>query len=699
MSFSQKLKIILQSKYFIFISLFLALLYVFITTKVIVYDTKYSLDTNILTGNVVSYTIDGNKLNMLIKAREKVQVTYYINSLEEKEYLQKELLIGQKVVLEGKITRPYQNTIPNTFNYQKYLYNNRIYVTFSADKITLEGKTNFLNKIKSDFMKRIDGVGSSKAYLYALILGEVDYIDGDVYQDYQKNGTTHLFAVSGMHISALVLFLTSFFKKIRVPLFLTNIIIVLFLFFYMFLIGFTPSVIRGALLFIFLLLNRKLKLHLKTVNVLYILFLILIIINPFYIYNLGFIYSFLTSFGLILFSKKIKGNYIQKLIKVSSIAFLFSFPITVYNFYEINLLTIINNVIIVPFVTIILFPLTLITFLFPFLDPLLNIGIIFLENISHFLNYFQINLVVPKVNFLFFILYYIGVYFIYKGKWKTIFYLIFLVISVKILPFLNSNTYVYFLDVGQGDSTLIVGSHGNYAMLIDTGGKIKFEQEDWEVRNKEYDGASNIITFLKSLGITKLDLLVGTHGDADHMGEAINLVNNFVVDKVVFNKGSYNDLEKSLIQVLEKKNIPYFQNLSEINLGNNKFYFLNDKEFSDENNNSLVMYTNMEGFKFLFMGDAGVEVENYLREKYNLLNIDVLKVGHHGSKTSSSLEFINWISPIYAIISVGRNNRYGHPNMEVLKNLDNSFIYRTDLNGSISFILNKENISIKTYEP
>ena len=120
MSFSQKLKIILQSKYFIFISLFLALLYIFITTKVIVYDTKYSLDTNILTGNVVSYTIDGNKLNMLIKAREKVQVTYYINSLEEKEYLQKELLIGQKVVLEGKITRPYQNTIPNTFNYQTF---------------------------------------------------------------------------------------------------------------------------------------------------------------------------------------------------------------------------------------------------------------------------------------------------------------------------------------------------------------------------------------------------------------------------------------------------------------------------------------------------------------------------------------------------------------------------------------------------
>ena len=107
-----------------------------------------------------------------------------------------------------------------------------------------------------------------------------------------------------------------------------------------------------------------------------------------------------------------------------------------------------------------------------------------------------------------------------------IFYLIFLVIGFKILPYLNPNTYVYFLDVGQGDSTLIVGSHGNYAMLIDTGGKIKFEQEDWEVRNKEYDGASNIITFLRSLGLTKLDLLVGTHGDADHLADAFYLLNN-----------------------------------------------------------------------------------------------------------------------------------------------------------------------------
>ena len=265
MSFLQKLRIILQSKYFIFISLFFALLYIFIGTKLITYDTNLSENTHVLTGNVVSYTIDGNKLSMLIKASEKVQVTYYINSIEEKDYLQKELLIGEEVILEGDITKPYQNTIPNTFNYQRYLYNNHIYKTFQADQITLSNTTSLLNQIKSLFIKRINNMDSSKAYLYAFILGETAYIGNDVYQNYQENGTTHLFAVSGMHISLLVLILRKIMKKIHLKENLGNILIIIFLFFYMFLIGFTPSVIRGSLLFIFLLMNKKLKLNLPLI--------------------------------------------------------------------------------------------------------------------------------------------------------------------------------------------------------------------------------------------------------------------------------------------------------------------------------------------------------------------------------------------------------------------------------------------------
>ena len=189
------------------------------------------------------------------------------------------------------------------------------------------------------------------------------------------------------------------------------------------------------------------------------------------------------------------------------------------------------------------------------------------------------------------------------------------------------------------------------------------------------------------------------HGDYDHMGEAVNLVNNFKVEKVIFNCGPYNELEQELIKVLDKKKIPYYSCISELNVDKNKLYFLQTKEYDNENDNSSVIYTELNGYKFLFMGDAGIEKEEDILDKYNLSNIDVLKIGHHGSKTSSSKEFINEINPNYSIISVGKNNRYGHPNKEVLNNLSDSKIYRTDQDGSIEIKLNKNGYNIRTYNP
>lgn len=183
------------------------------------------------------------------------------------------------------------------------------------------------------------------------------------------------------------------------------------------------------------------------------------------------------------------------------------------------------------------------------------------------------------------------------------------------------------------------------------------------------------------------------------MGEAVNLVNNFKVEKVIFNCGEFNELEKELIKVLDKKKIKYYSCIKELNKDKYKLMFLNTKEYDNENDNSNVIYTELDGYKFMFMGDAGVEKEKDILEKYNLSNIDVLKVGHHGSKTSSSKEFINEINPKYNIISVGKNNRYGHPNKEVLENLENSKIYRTDQDGSIMFKIKKYKLQIETCSP
>ena len=183
------------------------------------------------------------------------------------------------------------------------------------------------------------------------------------------------------------------------------------------------------------------------------------------------------------------------------------------------------------------------------------------------------------------------------------------------------------------------------------------------------------------------------------MGESINLINEFKVDNVIFNIGDYNDLELELIKILNNENVNYYQNIKSLNIDNNKLYFLNTKDFNDENENSSVIYTEIENIKILFMGDAGVKKEKAILEKYRLTDIDILKVGHHGSRTSSSIEFINEINPEYSIISVGKNNRYGHPNKEVLDALEESKIYRTDQNGSIMFKINNNKLKIETCSP
>ena len=183
------------------------------------------------------------------------------------------------------------------------------------------------------------------------------------------------------------------------------------------------------------------------------------------------------------------------------------------------------------------------------------------------------------------------------------------------------------------------------------------------------------------------------------MGEAINLINEFQVNKVIFNNDNYNDLENNLINLLKDKNIKYYKNIKTINVDNNKLYFLQTREYDNENDSSNVIYTEIDGYKFMFMGDAGIEKEKDILDKYNISNVDVLKVGHHGSKTSSSESFINEMNPRYSIISVGKNNRYGHPNKEVLNTLNDSKIYRTDQDGSVMFKIINNKLKVDNCSP
>ena len=195
--------------------------------------------------------------------------------------------------------------------------------------------------------------------------------------------------------------------------------------------------------------------------------------------------------------------------------------------------------------------------------------------------------------------------------------------------------------------------------------------------------------FFRSISISNIDLLVLTHGDYDHIGEAAHLIDNFKVNNIKINKGSYNELEKEILKY----------NINQLDTYNGKLqlYFLDDgKIYDDENDNSTITLLVSNNKKYLFMGDASKKNELNIIKKYDLSNIEVLKLGHHGSNTSSDKQFIDTTNPKYSIISVGKNNKYGHPSKETLENIKKSKIYRTDENGSVIFTLKKEIIEINT---
>ena len=623
---------------------------------------SYKVEERIIDGNfkIISIEEKDTYINLIVQNKRK-----YLVQTDKDTYK-----LGEIIKIKGKSETITKNTNFYLFNYQNYLRSKKIFYKIKPTKIEkINHKETIIYKLKNKLVERIETF-KNKDYFYLFIYGE-NKLESDLYEKISSIGIAHLLALSGMHISFIIMP----FKKLKKKKYIIPTVLLI----YLLIVKPSASIYRASLLEIIYeltKLNRK--------KILIFLFFLFLLYNPFIIYNFGFKLSFLTSFLLNI--KEI--TYFKQIFKTSFDALLINMPLCINSFFKINFLCPIYNLFYVPFISFLLFPTIILVFIIKPLEPVLTLEIMILEkSVNLFSNISILTFDFGYLSLIPFILMYILILIFIKKRKYLVFIIIFLIIHYNSAIF-KTSLNVTILDVNQGDSILLNIPRTDEAILIDTGG----------IYNKSLT-KTVLLKSLKARSIHKVKYLILTHGDFDHMGEAINLINNFKVENVIFNCGTFNELEKELIEVLNKKKIKYYSCIKELNIDNNKLYFLQTKEYDNENDNSNVIYTELDGYKFMFMGDAGVEKEKDILNKYNISGIDVLKVGHHGSKTSSSKEFINEINPNYSIISVGKNNRYGHPNKEVLNNLSDSKIYRTDQDGSIMFKIKSYKLKIETCSP
>lgn len=691
-----KLRKILLCSYLYYILLALSIIYVFIYINKYVPPKIYNISERNFYVKIISIKTDGDKLTLNLKGKEQLIGNYYFKTEEEKNKFIDVYKLGDYIEVVGNLKLPTNNTIPNTFNYKNYLKSKKInYILNIESYKKIKSNKNIFLKLKNIMYDRIYKIEDNE-YLYAFILGNGSYIDSEYYNSFRINGITHLFALSGSQVILISDILSIMLKRLKVNEKLSFIITSFFVILFTFIASFASSLLRATITFILTSLNKIYYTFIKSKYLLYLTFIIMVIYNPFYIYDLGFILSFTITFFLIIIGENITlKNKIFSSVFTSFISFLASTPILINNFYEINTIGFINNLFFIPYVTYIVFPLSILTYVFKSLSPFLKFFTNIMEKISYLSStLFSFNIYFVEMSLLVILIYYIILINIIKKKkiFLIIFFILILVFSYH-KQNLDKNTYLYFIDVGQGDSILI-RTKNNKSIMIDTGGKAEYEKEKWQLKNNNFNLMENtIIPFIKSKGIKKLDYLILTHGDADHSGNAPNLKNNFMIDTIYINKGKINYLENKVTNNILLD--------SYLKIDNVELYSLNDVIYEDENQNSIILLLKIYNYKILLMADASKLNEKDIISKYNLQNIDILKLGHHGSNTSTSEEFIVYTNPKECIVSASLNNKYNHPSPQTVKLLNdyNIKFYETSKNGTIEYIINEHRFITNTYSP
>ncbi|MGD6847149.1 DNA internalization-related competence protein ComEC/Rec2 [Rossellomorea aquimaris] len=695
--------------------LFLCLLFLFISflnstiqekrQKTVLSSEPETVDLQIVINDIPS--IDGDSFVSLAQIKnEKVLMRYYFSSEKEKRKFQ-HVKPGFLCEMKGQLTEPKPNKNPNLFHYKNYLAHRGVYWILDVQAFggcvdesrwkhaLLHLRFDGLKKIERDFPSSTVGVTQ------ALLFGETGMVAEDTMKAFRELGVVHLLAISGLHVGLIFAILYYCLLRIGVTKESVTWICIVFLLCYIVLTGASPSVTRASSMLIVILLSRKVANKLSTIESLSIVFVVLVLYDPYYVFNVGFQLSFMVSFSLVVSSSIIlnTSSSISQLVKVTLVAQLSSLPIIIFHFYEFSLIGFFTNLLYVPLFSVIVLPLTILVYILSvewliLLHRYLMDGIQWVSTIIASFPFSTI--VMGKPPFLFLIGYLIAIYvvFVWFEKKKYILSILLLIFWASIHMLINTyNPYgeVVFLDVGQGDATLIMLPYNRGTYLIDTGGEVQFPKEEWEERKNRFSvGEDIVVPFLKSKGVTSIDALILTHGDLDHIGGSEAVLEEMKVKEVLISPNSEEKGEmRKIMKIARKKKVPVKEAHYPYRwAGDNDGLHIvspQDEEY-EGNNDSIVLYGEIGSLKWLFTGDLEEQGEKEFIRNFDL-PIDVLKVGHHGSNTSTTEEFLVETNPSVAVISAGETNRFGHPHPEVVERLEirGITIYSTGENGAITY--------------
>lgn len=682
-----------------------------------------------------------------IKAQKK---NIYIQENKTKIKLQ----YGDIIEVKGKYEEPESRRNYKGFDYKLYLKTKNILGTLKTTNIKkvshkIENPIEYIEsksiKLSENLKQKANDILPQEiaSIFIGIILGDTTEISEEVIENFRNANMSHILAVSGMHMSYLILLATQIIGKLigKKQSYYISIILIIE---YMFLTGFSASIIRAGIMGIILISSKIFYKNNDVLTNIAISALIILLKNPYTILDLSFQFSYGGTIGIILFQKFISKNFLEKIIKSKKIIEIISvtisaqiiiLPISIMQFNKLNIYFILTNLII----GFIIGPVMACGFIFlitliinvktaQIFSIILQIAIKTLILTSQIAKLPYSNIYLPTPNFIQIIIYFLSIhifmfiYYIYNTKNKTLtvkrfrniismikFYLkyrmtpktksrtkiisIIIIALIMVMQIIPKDLKVYFVDVNQGDSTFIVTPKGK-TILIDGGGS-----------SYTNVGKNTLLPYILDRGYTKIDIAIISHMDLDHCDGIIYLMDKIKIKTIIIGKQyEESDNYKRFVKLAKEKRIEVkiVEAGENINIERNvnlDILWPDSKNKISENainNNSLVFKLKYKKYSILFTGDIEEIAEKTILERYkNMLQSTILKVAHHGSKTSTTPEFLKAVKPRYALIGVGKNNKFGHPSENTIKKLKEMKvkIFRTDELGEITIKMNK-NINI-----